>query len=272
MDVIEAIRMLMLKFREKHYNLMLKLEPLSKGQLVKILPTVEKEYDTIYIYRKKKLTFVMKHLLKKYLIVWIIVQKLNKQKKNSRTTFSQKNSGITDLDTSDPKVTYPAVNSPKSAVDYTNQKPKISLYYYAPDDLQCIHQFMEKNFSRLNKIQLNKPNVVSYTFPQSCILFTFITIDDRWNDIDFWTKYAELKARETNNNSVFVRVHTDATTAKRPTPEGIAKFSTVGNKQIEIVTDVKFVFDSNGSGDGGKVLQNENTLKVDINNIISNLK
>jgi len=271
MDVIEAIRMLMLKFREKHYNLMLKLEPLSKGQLVKILPTVEKEYDTIYIYRKK-IDICNETFIEEIFNRLDNSPEIKQTKENSRTTFSQKNSGITDLDTSDPKVTYPAVNSPKSAVDYTNQKPKISLYYYAPDDLQCIHQFMEKNFSRLNKIQVNKPNVVSYTFPQSCILFTFITIDDRWNDIDFWTKYAELKARETNNNSVFVRVHTDATTAKRPTPEGIAKFSTVGNKQIEIVTDVKFVFDSNGSGDGGKVLQNENTLKVDINNIISNLK
>jgi len=138
--------------------------------------------------------------------------------------------------------------------------------------MQCIHQFMDKNFSRATKLQVNKPNVVPYEFPQSCILFTFITIDDRLNDLDFWSKYAELKAQETKNNSVFVRVHTDSATSKRPMPEGVAKFSTVGGKQAEIVTEVKFSFATDGLGAGGKVLQNENSLLTEINNIISKLK
>jgi len=271
-EVSDTIRTIILKFREKHYNLMLKLESLSTGQLVKILPKVEGVYDTIFVNRKK-IEYCNETFIEEKFNVLENYPEIKHAKENSRTAL-QNNSYATDLDTDDPKVAYPAINSPKSTVDYTNQKPpKLSLYYYAPEDLPCVHQFMEKNFSRLFKIQVNKPNVVPYTFSQSCILFTFITIDDRWNDIEFWTKYAELKARETNNNSVFVRVHTDSTTGKRPTPEGIAKFSAVGNKHVEIVTDVKMVFNYNdGSGDGGKVLQNENALKAEITNIISNLK
>jgi len=130
--------------------------------------------------------------------------------------------------------------------------PKIIIYYSAPEDLECIHVFMRKHYSDAISFQIEKPKS-DYTFNTPCILFTFIVIDEKWQEKSFWVKYAESTARNTNMHSIFVRVKSESAGDIIPLE--------ISNTLIPIITTTTYV--KNGEK---KELNNEKELLDNIKN------
>jgi len=145
------------------------------------------------------------------------------------------------------------------------------LYYWASEDLTCVHKFMQRFFPRNMLITIDKNNAQqAHTFKSPCLLLVFITIDDRWNDIKFWVDFTYTKSAETNENSAIVRVHSNPESTGQNNPDRI--ISKVSGEQVFITTEVKSVMDTSGMGTGEKQLNNEDKLKNDILALLHRIK
>jgi len=137
-----------------------------------------------------------------------------------------------------------------------------SLYYWASDEMTCIHKFMKKFFPKNILLDIDYNNARrAHTFKSPCLLLIFVTIDDRWNDIDFWVDFTFTKSAETNENSAIVRVHSNRESIHQKNPDNI--ISKVGGEQVFITTEVKMLLDTTGMV-GEIQLINEDKLKNDI--------
>jgi len=142
-----------------------------------------------------------------------------------------------------------------------------SMYYWASEDLICVHKFMQKFFPKNTLILIDKNNALQpHSFKSPCLLLLFITIDDRWNDVKFWIDFTYTKSAETNENSVIVRVHSNPDTTGQINPGGIT--SKVCGEQVYLTTEVKSAMSMSGLGDGEKTMNNEEKLKYDIQTLL----
>jgi len=108
----------------------------------------------------------------------------------------------------------------------------------------------------------------THSFNNPCVLFTFVVIDEKWEEMTYWIKYAESKAKDTNGNSIFVRVMLQ--TANDNIPPEIANNTIL----TTYVTNNSTAYDLTGmryNSDNKKELINEKELLGDIDNVIHNL-